>query len=477
MALRNYPFRLLLIVALISLLLLVLCSSLAIYLYRQQSLTADVLGENIGSRGAAGQLEETLNDLVVLHRQGVEAVAPLHQRIDAHLAEIDRFADKPEERELASQITDSFHRYRAEWEQAGSGHAAGNWLATMLRLHTIPLVRKLRDYNTRQIEESEQVHRRTLRWMSWGLLAVGGLGSLAGLLLGWGLARSLSQTIHQLRIKVQGASDLLSQELPAVVLAGESDFDPLDRQVRELVRQVEQVVGKLQQSEREVRRAERLAAVGQLAAGVAHEIRNPLTSIKMLVQTGREGGAGRLSDEDLGVIEQEIRRLERSLQTFLDFARPPRLERSRCDLVPLVERTLSLIRGRAGKQGVQLAFAHGDQPVTLDADCEHLHQVLVNLCLNSLDAMPHGGTLTIDLRRLSDQVEIQVRDTGPGVAADLMPRLFQPFVSSKETGLGLGLVVSRRIIEDHGGTLEASNLAEGGACFTIRLLAPEPAFV
>src|SRR5439155_11306425 len=132
-----------------------------------------------------------------------------------------------------------------------------------------------------------------------------------------------------------------------VVLAEGDDFASLDRQVKDLVGQVVQVVEKLQQREREVLRAERLAAVGQLAAGVAHEIRNPLTSIKMLVQTGRESGPGGLADEDLGVIEQEIRRLERSLQTFLDFARPPRLERSRRDLVPLVEHTLNLLRGRA----------------------------------------------------------------------------------------------------------------------------------
>jgi two-component system, NtrC family, sensor histidine kinase HydH len=229
------------------------------------------------------------------------------------------------------------------------------------------------------------------------------------------------------------------------------------------------VVEKLQQKEREVRRAERLAAVGQLAAGVAHEIRNPLTSIKMLIQAGREDPVIGLSEEDLQVIEREIRRLERSLQSFLDFARPPRLERRRQNLVCLIEQTLSLIRGRAEKQHVAITWLPPSGSVPIDGDGEQLQQVLVNLLLNALEALPQGGRIDVSLRPGNSMVEVCVRDTGAGISAEVLPRLFEPFASDKETGLGLGLVVSRRIVEDHGGTLQARNRLDGGAEFTFAL--------
>jgi len=466
MALRSYPLHFLLTTSLTSVLLLALGSSVAWLVYRQQSATTEELGENIGSRRAADKFELTLAVLIALHREGSADVAPLHKRLASHLAEIDQFADKQEERRLARLLEESFAEYRKRW----SSGEPGSQLAMFLHGNTLALSKKLSEYNANQIEQSGLLHRETLRWIAWGLAAVGIFGSLAGLLLGYGLARGLSRTIHQLRIQVRDAADRLSQELPAVVLTPTEHDDPLHKEASELVYQVEQVVQKLQQREREVRRAERLAAVGQLAAGVAHEIRNPLTSIKMLIQAGREDPATGLSEEDLQVIEREIRRLERSLQTFLDFARPPRLERRQQDLVGLIEQTLALIRGRAEKQHVSITWQRPPGPLRIEADGEQLQQVLVNLLLNALDALPQGGTIELSVYPHGSKVEVTVRDSGTGISADVLPRLFQPFASGKETGLGLGLVVSRRIIEDHGGTLAAHNRHEGGAEFTFTLV-------
>lgn len=226
---------------------------------------------------------------------------------------------------------------------------------------------------------------------------------------------------------------------------------------------------KLNEREREIVRAEHLAAVGQLAAGVGHELRNPLTSIKMLVQTGLEGAAGGLTPEDLRVIEAEIRRMERSLQTFLEFARPPKLERRPVEIGTVLDAVLGLVRGRAEQQRVVTTLQMRDGPTTLAADFGQLQQVFVNLVLNALDSMPTGGTLTVTARRTGAQVEVEVTDSGPGIAKGMLPRLFQPFASSKDTGLGLGLVISRRIVEDHGGTMNAGNRVGGGASFFVRL--------
>lgn len=230
------------------------------------------------------------------------------------------------------------------------------------------------------------------------------------------------------------------------------------------------------QRERQMLRAEQMAAIGQVAAGVAHELRNPLTSIKGLVQVNlREATAHGPPQEDLAVIEHEIRRMERTLQTFLDFARPPQPDRRRLDLVGVVDRVLALVGGRARKQQVCLRTLPPDSPAQAEADQDQLQQLLLNLVLNALDAMPQGGTIEVDIRPPRDgQVEVHVRDTGPGIASHILPRVFETFVSSKETGVGLGLPLSRRIAEEHGGTLSAYNLPEGGACFVLRLPAPAP---
>jgi two-component system sensor histidine kinase HydH len=111
--------------------------------------------------------------------------------------------------------------------------------------------------------------------------------------------------------------------------------------------------------------------------------------------------------------------------------------------------------------------------VVVEADGDQIQQLLVNLVLNALDVMPQGGELEINLHAPKNgHVELQVRDSGPGIAKEILPRLFHPFVSSKETGLGLGLVISKRIAESHGGTLQASNQKDGGACFVLRLPTP-----
>src|SRR5439155_10249932 len=161
--------------------------------------------------------------------------------------------------------------------------------------------------------------------LNWGLLAVGLGAPLGGLLLGYAVARQLRHSIYQLSVGIRDAAGQLNRELGSVTVEEEGDLPGLHRQMEGIRAEIERVVEQLQQREREVLRAEQMSAVGQVAAGVAHELRNPLTSVKMLVQTGMEGEqAAGLPPEDLKVMEHEIRRMEQCIQMFLDFARPPR---------------------------------------------------------------------------------------------------------------------------------------------------------
>lgn len=225
------------------------------------------------------------------------------------------------------------------------------------------------------------------------------------------------------------------------------------------------------ENDQKLRRAEQMMAIGQVAAGVAHELRNPLTSIKGLIQVNlRELEARGLPAADLAVMEHEIRRMEKTLQTFLDFARPPRPDRRQQDIASIVEPVLALIGGRARKQGVSIRFIKSDAPVEAEVDSDQIEQLLLNLVLNALDAMPRGGSIEVELRPPRDGfLEIYIRDTGAGIAPHVVAKLFETFVSSKETGVGLGLSLSRRIAEDHGGTLNGYNLPVEGACFLLRL--------
>lgn len=458
-------------VLLVSLCLLAIGTFTVVTLFQQQSMIAKVLQENVESRRAATELQECLTDLIALENAQVEAVAVMHDRVRELLAALERTTDQPEERELYMQLQAAFNQYLARWQALPAPGESSH--EPMRRTATMELEQSVRqpcaafiEYNGRRIEDSADHHERVLRRLAWGMAIVGSIGATAGVVLGFGLARSLSRSIGRLKVQIQDAAGKLGPDLPDIVLTREGSFHGLHDEVDRLTQRIEEVIRMLQQREHEVLRAEQLAAVGQLAAGVGHEIRNPLTSIKLLVQVALEENTA-LPPDDLRVIEGEVRRMERSLQSFLDFARPPRSERRRFQLNELLQDVASLIHGRSERQNVRVDLK--SEPIKLTADREQLRQVLVNLALNALDAMPNGGTLRITIGTTGTTIEIEVSDTGTGINPALLPRLFEPFVSGKETGLGLGLAISRRIVEAHGGTLTAVNRTDGGARFRITL--------
>jgi signal transduction histidine kinase len=466
-------------VTLTTVLLVGLCVYTAVSLFRQQATIARVLHENMASRRSAVEMEECLTDLVTLENEQVEAVSPLHDRVRRHLESLVEVADEPEERRLSARMTAGFQYYLIRWQKlpppADPLHDAARRDATRsLEAEVLRPCTEFRLYNGHRLEETTAEHERVLRQLAWGMGGLSALGGFAGLVLGFGVATGLTRSIRRLQVQIRDAAGKLNPNLSEIVVSGEGGFGGLHEQIGQLTTRIEETVRRLHQREREVLRAEQLAAVGQLAAGVGHEIRNPLASIKMLVQAGLEDtDRTGLTDEDLRVIESEIRRVERSLSTFLDFSRPTKPERRPVELAIALDKVTGLVRGRAEKQHVRTKVDVPPAGVTLTVDPGQFRQVLVNLVLNALDAMPTGGTLALGVRQAGGWVTVEVADTGAGIPPEHFSRLFDPFFSTKDTGLGLGLVISRRIVEDHGGTIGAANRPGGGASFFVRLpLAP-----
>lgn len=222
--------------------------------------------------------------------------------------------------------------------------------------------------------------------------------------------------------------------------------------------------------ETEALRTQQMATLAQLATGVAHEIRNPLTSIKMLIQVNRAKFAEEgLPTDDLELVEQEIRRMERSVNSLLDYARPESGEFRLFAVQDAVRRTIRLIEGRCESQCVKIRVSASSDSLQVVGDSAQLQQLLLNLSLNALEAMPGGGALEITLTQEGPHIVVTVSDTGPGIDKSVLEKLFTPFLTTKPNGVGLGLGICRRIAESHGGSLSGSNRIPHGAQFRLTL--------
>lgn len=317
---------------------------------------------------------------------------------------------------------------------------------------------------------TEEAGRATAQHLKIGFLLLGLCGGLAGLLLGTAIARTIGHSIVQLIVSVRGVAGKLSDVGDPVVVSHVGDLSGLDTVVRGMEGAITGIVERLQQRETELLRSEQLARVGQLAAGMAHELRNPLMPMKMLVQSARErdDGAG-LRGRSLEIVNDEIGRLERSIQLLLDFARPPVPERRPTDLRAIASSTVDLVSARAAGQGVAIHLDAPGVPVIAQVDAAQIRQLLLNLLLNALDAQPHGGEIDIGIDASLEGWTVVVEDGGPGIPAANLAGIFEPFVTEKDTGTGLGLTISSRIAAAHGGSLVAGNAAAGGARFVLRI--------
>ncbi len=227
----------------------------------------------------------------------------------------------------------------------------------------------------------------------------------------------------------------------------------------------------LRSLQRQIERGRRLAAIGSLAAGVAHEIRNPLSSIKGFATYFRE--RYRDNPEDLANAEimiHEVERLNRVVGQLLEFSRPLELVKRKTAIGPLIAHCLKLVEGRAGERGVHIdvAVASGTPEVFVDPD--RIHQVLLNLFINALESMPQGGTLMVQVAFDAEgRIHILIRDTGAGIDEARLAHIFDPYYTTKASGTGLGLAIVHKIVEAHDGTIRIDSAAGKGTTVHVSL--------
>jgi nitrogen fixation/metabolism regulation signal transduction histidine kinase len=252
---------------------------------------------------------------------------------------------------------------------------------------------------------------------------------------------------------------------------------PAGGELGELVAAFNAMTGDLERGRARLASAERVAAWREVARRLAHEIKNPLTPIAMSVQTLRDAGdrpdRDEIVEESTRAIGEEVRRLKRIVDEFGRFARLPAPEPRPTDLAGLVQAVLALWPSPPPGVTIERRLEPGLPPVQADRD--QLTQVLLNLVTNAVEAMPGGGLLRVSARRAGGEVALEVSDTGGGFDPADVDRLFQPYQTTKAGGTGLGLAIAERIVQEHGGRIEAQGRPGAGATFTVFLPLSGPA--
>ncbi|MBS0206495.1 MAG: hypothetical protein JSS49_26705 [Planctomycetes bacterium] len=469
-------------VVVVSLFWLIVGGATSYYLTWQSRVLDHALEENVSSIRAAGVMQVTagrMQDAALLssiHQSPAsnESQVELERRFVIAFKAAEAAAATPREASLMESIRNRFEAYSQAWRRNMS--SPGSIQTTLDEL--TPLVHPLSEtceevirYNEDLLRDASQRRQNLTYWIVWGRAGMLIVGPGMGLLMGFRLAKQLRTSITRISVGLQTVAGDLKQELGQLQITPHDDLPALQGQLDIIADRMRAVVQELHQARRETMRVEQLAAVGELAAGVAHELRNPLTSVKLLIQTMQHRQPQQISNESFDVVLEEIRRMETTIQGLLDFARPPTLNRAVHDVRQIVQRAVNLTEGKAHQSGVRIVTHFDLLPALVNCDAEQLHQVCINLLLNGIESMTVGGDFEISV--VTDQsaalVRIVFEDAGEGIPPNILPRLFEPFVTSKEHGTGLGLAVSRRMILNNCGRLLAANRPIQGAVLTIEL--------
>ncbi len=454
----------------------------ASYIVRVQNASSELLAWNVASIRAAEELEIVIREtryrlnqfLLTGDSNHIQDAVALRESTEQWIAEADRLASLPDEQELINQVRTGYRHFLDESNQLVKGQAdpvaVGRLAKDILPNEVLGPARQYLDLNEQHLARSSAENQTVADRLVVGLILLALCGAVAGLIAGYGLARGISRSILELSVPVRDVAGQLANVVGPITVSADPQLEDLEQILQVVSERVATVIAQLEASQTMAMRAEQLASLGQFAAGLAHELRNPLMAMKILVQSALERDpATAMSGRDLSVIDEEITRLEQLVQGFLDFARPPEAVRQPTSLAEIVSPTVNLVTAQAGRTGVSVSCAFDPDLPPVNADAGQLRQVILNLLLNAIDATPSGGKVSIHANRHNGDAIIKVADTGRGLPKNLGDTIFDPFVSTRETGIGLGLSICRRIVETHQGTITARTRSEGGAEFTVTI--------
>ena len=240
--------------------------------------------------------------------------------------------------------------------------------------------------------------------------------------------------------------------------------------VHKAERTIEQRAQAQRELESQLHLAERLAALGQMVAGISHEIKNPLGIIRSTAELlGEMPDANETQKRLSGVIKEESTRLNQIVTEFLDFARPQVPNLQECQLEEIIEKNLSFIRPELEKKGIQVQDNLNGRSFRLRADHDLLYRAFLNILINAIQSMQDGGTIDIKVEEARDTFQIEIEDTGCGISEENADKIFNPFFTTKEKGSGLGLSIVRKIIEGHRGTIDIQSREGEGTRVEVQL--------
>ncbi len=350
--------------------------------------------------------------------------------------------------------------------------ARTRWLSEMVSYsnNAYELCESLIRLTMREMEQTVAAQSRQMERVA--LWFVGFLCVLAGQI--WSLSLSIS---HRVLRPLHRLADSLGDEPPTLrttAASAEHRIQLLGSYIGGLREEITEISSHLSLSQRQLLDAERLVSVGKLAAGVAHEIRGPLTSLRLRVFSMQRTLGDAQSQADLRLISEEITRLDGIVRDFLEFARPRQLTLQPCQIPPLLDKTLELLAHKLAATGVTVVRDDEQSLPLVSADPQQLKQVFVNLLNNAIEAMPGGGIIHLATWRDLDAagtaaVRIVVQDCGPGIPTELQGTIFEPFAGTRAQGAGLGLWIVRRIMTDHGGGIDLQQSTPGGTTFSLWL--------